>query len=314
MITLLKKTFVRDDGTPFAGLPVRVAREDNSPVRLYTRSGLLLSEQGYAATDVAGSLEVYVGDPGTFVVSVMNPEMTMEFSRDAVSTSDAARTEPRSRILAQSAVPRILPSSGSSNATGQITHTTALPYQPAGVVWIRLPAGVVTAGSAGTGAGLYPVIYSSTTVCQIQGTGIVTANAAYTQTTGSPIALATIPVPGGCMGPNGVLQYSSAFAYPNNANSKTLTGSFGGLSTHTSAFTTTVAAYPRKSIFNRNSQNSQFIPAPAQFPDGAAATGAPTYGSIDTSITQNLVLNAQLAVATDYVILEAHSVEVLALA
>lgn len=213
-------------------------------------------------------------------------------------------------ILDQSAVPRILPSSGSSNATGQITLTTALPYQPSGVVYIYLPAGVVTGGSAGTGAGMYPVIFSSTTVAQIQGTGIVTANGAYTQVT-TAVTMATLTIPGGAMGANGTLRFDAEWAWPNNANTKTITHALAG----TVMFYGINGSYPTTNtngrasarIRNRGAQNQN---TSLQFTN-ASQNGNPVYSTIDTSVNQNLTFTGQLAVATDYIILEGYTVEVL---
>lgn len=210
-------------------------------------------------------------------------------------------------ILAQTAVPVILPSSGSSNATGQITLTTALPYQPSGTVQIYLPSGVVTAGSQGTGAGLYSVTFSSTTVCQIQGTGIVTANGAYTQDT-TQQTLATVVVPGGAMGANGALRIGNLFSIPNNANNKYITNRLNGVNVISSTLTTQVLCGFEFSIRNRNAQAIQVTqPTLAS----VSSTSAATYTTIDTSINQNLTFTGQLAVATDYIILEGYTIEVL---
>lgn len=213
-------------------------------------------------------------------------------------------------ILDQSAVPRILPSSGSSNATGQITLTTALPYQPSGVVYIYLPAGVVTAGSAGTGAGMYPVIFSSTTVCQIQGTAVVTANGAYTQTTGSDLTLATVTVPGGAMGVNGSLRTDNNWSIANTAGAKTQSVKFSAttVASRTAGSQSGLRGFAKLS--NRGNLASQVLFASTiQTPFGDGAIGG--YSTIDTSINQNLTFTGQLTVATDYIILEGYTVEVL---
>lgn len=210
-------------------------------------------------------------------------------------------------ILDQAATPRILPSSGTSNATGQITHTTALPYQPSGVVWTYLPAGVVTAGSAGTGAGLYPVIYSSTTVCQIQGTGIVTANGAYTQTTASDITLAAVVVPGGAMGANGSLRVAEYLAVAGTAGNKICNVVFGGSTVIGQTITTGPGATAYCATVNRGSQAINV----SRNLGTTTATGVNNRSTIDTSINQNLTFTGQLAVATDFIILEGYTVEVL---
>lgn len=223
-------------------------------------------------------------------------------------------TDPRktgisasSSLLEASAVAVILPSSGSSNATGQITHTTALPAQPVGTVKVFLPAGVVTAGSQGTGAGLYEATYSSTTVCQLTGTGIVTANGAYTQST-SEQALATVTVPGGAMGLNGgVLSYAT-WSGPNNGNSKSpriRLGGIAGTQHYNSPFTTSASIGAVTKIRNRGAANAQVGSAAANATSGlGGSTAVLTTGAVDTTADQALVHSGQLGVATDYLILE----------
>ena len=212
--------------------------------------------------------------------------------------------------LKQSAVPSVLPSSGTSNATGQITLTTALPYQPVGPVSLYLPAGVVTAGAQGTGAGLYQVVFSSTTVCQIQGTGIVTANAAYTQTTGADINLMTTVVPGGAMGANGSLRTTLVFANNNSVNNKIFSYRFGTAVNILSTQTTSTGTRTQLQTHNRGSLQSNYT-----FPSIGATFGStantPPYSSIDTSVNQPLQFFGQLATAADFMFIECYTVEVL---
>ena len=211
-------------------------------------------------------------------------------------------------ILAQNSGPVILPSSGTSDAIGNITLTTALAYQPSGAVLIYLPAGVVTAGSQGTGAKLYSVIFSSTTVCQLTGTGIVTANAAYTQDT-TAVTLVSVTVPGGAMGANGALRPWARFTHPSNANTKTYTFLHAGLSVTSSSPTTSAGGNLQGSIHNRGSQTAQV--SGTSF---ANATGVGTnYRTVDTSVSQIVTITGQLSVATDYIVLEAYTIEVLPL-
>lgn len=209
-------------------------------------------------------------------------------------------------LIGASAVATIIPSSGTSNATGQITHTTALPAQPVGTVRIFLPAGVVTAGSQGTGAGLYSVTYSSTTVCQLTGTGIVTANAAYTQVITEQI-LRTDTIPAGGMGIDGGLLAYSTWSFPNNANNKSIRvrlGGIGGTAHLAISLTTQVSYFDVRKIRNRGSASLQ-VGASAAGVTLGASTSAVSTGAIDTSAAQDLVYTGQLAAATDFLILEA---------
>lgn len=210
-------------------------------------------------------------------------------------------------LLAASAVAVIIPSSGSSNATGQITHTTALTTQPTGSPLIFLPAGVVTAGSQGTGAGLYQVTYSSTTVCQLTGTGIVTANAAYTQVT-TEVLLATDTVPAGAMGLNGGLQVWQTWSFLNSATTKTMRVRFGGIAGTVylaGTATTTVAAGDVRRIRNRGSAALQVGGiGNASTAFNTASGSAIVTSAVDTSVAADVAFTGQLGAATDFLILE----------
>lgn len=203
--------------------------------------------------------------------------------------------------LAQSGAPIILPSSGASNATGQITHTTALPYQPSGTVQVYLPAGVVVGDAAG---GLYSAVYSSTTVCQLVGNP-ATANGAYAQVTAA-VTLASVVVPGGSIGANGALRVQPHWTQPNNANTKTGTVLFGGQTFSGLSNTTNVSDSREVRIRNRGALNVN-----VGFVHASAQSFGPIYRVLDTSVNQTLALQATLAAATDYMILEGYAVEVL---
>lgn len=222
-------------------------------------------------------------------------------------------TDPRKTGIAvpasqldSSAVAVILPSSGTSNATGLITHTTALPVQPTGTVKVFLPTGVVTAGSQGTGAGLYDATYSSTTACQLTGTGIVTANAAYTQvTTEVAMATTTVPAPWGV---NGGIEVRTVWSVNNSVNNKTprwRLGGIGGTAFFGTALTTSATFSDARRVRNRNSASVQVGSANVGANAFGGSTGALVTGALDTTAAQDLVFTGQLAVATDYIILEA---------
>lgn len=214
---------------------------------------------------------------------------------------------PRPYILAQSGVPLILPSSGSSNASGQITLTTALPYQPVGVVQIYLPAAVVVGDATG---GMKSVIFSSTTVCQIVGNP-VTANGAYTQSTGAVVLGAVGLVPGNAMGANGGLRINIGSTVPNNANGKSQSISLGGTTVLTEAGLVSTAGIGQTlELMNRGSVGAQWLRY--RYTKSTGQSGVATAAqSTDTSVAQALTFSAQLAVATDYIIVDAYTVEVL---
>ena len=68
---------------------------------------------------------------------------------------------------------------------------------------------------------------------------------------------------------------------------------------------------PRESeVRNRGDQTKQVTPHGA-LAAGAGGVSAGQYGSINTAIDQPLTFTGQLAVATDYIVLEGFTVEVI---
>lgn len=221
-------------------------------------------------------------------------------------------------ILAQSAIPVILAPNGTVATNGTITLGTALPVVYANA-WVRLPAGAVVGGAAG----LYYATFSSTTVGVITTTFVdpnsmatpvtpvtttiaVGSNAAYTQTINTDINLANVIVPGGWMGPNGALRFQVYATVNNTAGSKTLTGKFSGVYIQASAGGSSISSNLDCRIKNRgvSSQISHEV-------RGAIAGLAPIYSTINTAVDQAFTITALLATATDCMILEDFTVEVL---
>jgi len=230
---------------------------------------------------------------------------------------------PSAVTLAQVGIPSILAPNGTVATSGVVTLGTALPaIYPA--AWLYLPAGAVVGGAAG----LYYVVFSSTTVGQVYtnysaattqfipavpaGTPVaaVGSNSAYATLTTVDSPLACIDVPGLLMGLNGRLRVTRRDSALNNANVKLAKFTFGGTQFGGSVPLTSIAgAEVVREISNRGSAASQYALA------NAAATsetsGTPGYLTINTAVDALLVLTANLATATDYVVLEAFAVEVL---
>lgn len=133
----------------------------------------------------------------------------------------------------------------------------------------------------------------------------------HTGTTGE-VALATVSLPGGELGPNGILRITAVFSYTNNANIKTFRFRLGGVSgTEFLNFnqTTSSGFMTQRIIQNRNSQSSQ-IGAPLAIVNSWGPGVTPPTGTIDTSTAQDIVISAQLANAADTVTLESYVIEV----
>lgn len=231
---------------------------------------------------------------------------------------------PYPYILAQSAVPVILAPNGTVAANGVITLGTALSTTYAGGAWVRLPAGAVVGGLAG----LYWCVFSSTTVGALKTLFVDVATpftpyvpsvalvaavgsaVAYAQQTGADITLANIIVPGGAMGLGGALRQRAVIGAPTNANAKYCQFKYAGQGISGATLNFTQAGsfgrvFQNAGALNRNKwsgSSSSFTP------DGL---GSVIPNTIDTSTDQPWVVTCQVAVATDFMILEAFTIEVL---
>ena len=229
-------------------------------------------------------------------------------------------------ILAQSAVPVCLAPNGTIATNGTVTLNTALPTTYSGGIWLRFPASAVSGDVTG---GLYRTIMSSTTVGTVYagkvdpatefvpyigstaGGAVTGSNSAYTQTTAADVTLVNVTVPGGAMGVNGRLICKEALWSNNNsANNKIPKTKYAGqVIQHGIAgnpLTTLTACRVFSSISNRGTATSNVFNPYIIF----GTTNSTAYTELDTSVDQSLVFTAQLATATDYLVLESFIVEV----
>jgi hypothetical protein len=118
-----------------------------------------------------------------------------------------------------------------------------------------------------------------------------------------------VTVPGGAMGPNGILRITSLWSHTNSANAKTPRVEFAGTPYYGGSFTTVATSRMSRAIANRNAANSQVgAPAAGTFNWGSS-TDALTTSSVDTSVGQDLVFSGQLANSGDTIALESYLVE-----
>lgn len=217
-------------------------------------------------------------------------------------------------ILAQSAVPTILLSSATAiTATGAISGLTALPYTPSGVVRVYCFA------QAGLAAGLYYARFSSLTSCQLytDAAGTVTPTGitagAYTGGTGLAV-LTSITVPGGALGPNGRVRIEGELAGAATTNAKTARCIFAGIPISVHQFSSSSVTASRFSgrVTNRGSSALNYYVQTflANQADGIAGLTAAQL-TVDTANEQGIAITGQLSVATDFIILEAISIEIL---
>lgn len=126
-------------------------------------------------------------------------------------------------------------------------------------------------------------------------------------------ALATIALPAGAMGPNGVLRVTGVITGTNSANNKTWRLRLGGgVGTEFASFalTTSGTGVLHRLISNRNNAASQVSMALNSTNAFGNSTTAPATGAIDTASAQDIVISAQLANSSETVTLESYMVEV----
>lgn len=124
--------------------------------------------------------------------------------------------------------------------------------------------------------------------------------------------LASLTIPGGSMGPNGVLNIMPVCSFVETAGTKTVKAYFGGVSLGSYTFANTfVWGASWRRVMNRNSESSQITAPPTGLiiPFSASATGVYVLTSVNTAVDQTLLITGQLANAADTLKLEAVTVE-----
>lgn len=123
--------------------------------------------------------------------------------------------------------------------------------------------------------------------------------------------LATVKIPGGAMGPDGILRVTTLWSFPNNANTKTLRARFGGTIVQSIAMTANVNLRDQRQIQNRGVVNSQVFANNGMTGGWAANTGGLGTATIDTSVDQDYTFAALLGVGTDTIQLESYLIELI---
>lgn len=143
---------------------------------------------------------------------------------------------------------------------------------------------------------------------------VLAASAAPVNLTGTAALtnLVQATLPGGALGPNGMLRISGRLAYTNSANAKTIDVKLGGVSLFGRGRTTSSSDSFRLTLMNRGSEASQielsnWQQAGSELQGGSTVATA-TY-AIDTSVDQVLAITGQLASIGELITLEAWFVE-----
>ena len=228
------------------------------------------------------------------------------------------------RVLNESGIPVMVANSGTIATAGVVTLGTALPAQYR-ACFMYFPAGAVVGDATG---GIYYVdMDTSTTVGTVYAgktgvangvttafspqipavlTAVVGSNSGYTGST-TETNLLNIAVPADVIGNNGMLRITVCWTTNNSAGAKTGKTYLGTTQVGQSgAYTTSVGGSQMIGVRNRgvlNVQTARII--------GGTSTGAPTYAAVDTSVATYVGFSTNVAVATDFCIIEGYSVEVL---
>ena len=225
----------------------------------------------------------------------------------------AIASKPPVTTVLTGGTPSGIPSSGSVAANGALTVTTAFLETYSDGVWLFFPAGAVYAGSV---AGLYWVVMSSTTlgtvynnVLSLPGndhppatlTPIVAAGpGAYTQVVATDITVRSVVMPGDTMGEDGMLTFKSLLRHNDSAGSKTWRASIN--STFFASISSTVTTLSNRvcDVYNQRNHSRQI--SSNWLGVQMAGVTDPVFGTENTSIDQTVSVALRVAVATDWII------------
>jgi len=142
--------------------------------------------------------------------------------------------------------------------------------------------------------------------------GVLKQSAVPASVTGtlSETTLATIAIPAGAMGANGMLRITALWSFTNSANNKTLKGVLAASQFMNQVFTTSTSIRTQTMITNRGAANSQVGHA-ASAGAFSGSTSAVVTSAIDTTQAQNFTLTGTLANTGETITLEGYTVELL---
>ena len=123
--------------------------------------------------------------------------------------------------------------------------------------------------------------------------------------------LVNYSVAGGIMRKNGTLRITVVVSNNNNANNKTLSMSFGGVTVLSHVSTVLPVFRATVLVSNRGVANSQLSVNQGVNGDGSFFLNGPTLGAVDTTQAVPLLIQGQKAVAGDVLTLESFLVELL---
>jgi hypothetical protein len=123
--------------------------------------------------------------------------------------------------------------------------------------------------------------------------------------------LATIAIPAGAMGLNGILRVTTLWTMTSSGNNKIVRTKLGTTDFGAATLTATVAYREQRQIHNRNSAASQVAFTQANGSSWGSAAGANQTGTENTATALNLLITGQKATAGETLTLEAYLVELI---
>lgn len=339
-ITVNPDTFIEITGTNANSVLVGLTIEGNT---LYPYRYIVDASAGYVSRFSGGKSNLVAQSGGYTTLGYLFGSLKdSEYSLHPVETLTVSTTNVNNRIrtqpgyktavtlpadtpnlidniVAQSAIPMILAPTGSMGNNGAITLGTALGATYSDGCYMRLPANAIVAGSA---AGIYYVVMSSTTVGVVYnnlytgGTPIIpaaptafvtTGPGAYAQVINTEFAMVTATIPANALGPNGEVQVDYIDYNNNTAGTKGVLVYLGASQFNAQFNTTTTAGGALTRIRNAGKTNKQ---RGYQGYVGDPFVGGSAYrSSIDTTAAAAVTIKVSSTVATDWVLIEGFSVK-----
>lgn len=162
MLIELKRMFTNAAGAPYVGYPVEIKEAQfNVPVKIYSSSGALVSNDGKCTTSATGEIDVYVPAPQGKVYSAI--------LKDTVSGKEIQRW------AAVDVGPGTEAPGGALGVTGP-TGPSGGATGPAGATGVAGPTGPSVTGPAGPNGSAYqmiPLIVTAEAVAVALGTNLV---------------------------------------------------------------------------------------------------------------------------------------------
>lgn len=235
-----------------------------------------------------------------------NPRKVDQLLEDAVDKAGS---------ISSSGVPFVVPSSGSViNVSGGISTITAFDYIigasysffPLSALYLNSsPGWYYTVWDSTSGGVVYGNMYTAGEVnLPIVPTPISSTLSGYVQLTGADIAGPTYSVLARELGNNGGIEWNRVVNNNSNSNNKTYNLYFGGNWFHGYTQTTNRYSAGQGTLKNRGVADKQ-ISVSANYGDNNNASSLPKL-TVNTTIMQTVSFSIQLAVATDYAIIESH--------